>query len=204
MAIYHPPTIINIYLQQKLGPIFGAVPMFPTVPSDLASVSDGFTIDQLTGDDAGVRFTFGGQAAIYDRMFKMRRTPFPYIKCEQVLYYFYAMTESAVVNLIEMTQNIQDLLDRGDDSAQDINEWVRALHSSQSGAVPQKTTVTDLVTGVAEQKDFVTINGEQFLLPYFHSMKVFQLQETRDIIDFGTARTYAGNKIVVDYDWHKS
>lgn len=199
MAIHHPPTIINTYLQQKLGPLFGAVPMFPTVPSDLAAVSDGFTINQLMGDE--LRFSFNGQAAIYDRMFKMRRTPFPYIKCEQILYYFYAMTESAVVNLIEMTQHIQDLLDRGDDSGKDINEWIRSLHASQGG---QTTTVTDIVTGVTEQKPFVTINGEQFLLPYFHSMKVFQLQETRDIIDFATARTYAGNKIVVDYDWHKS
>ena len=201
MAIYHPPTIINTYLQQKLGPIFGAVPMFPTVPSDLAAVSEGFTLDQLTGSDAGTRFTFNGQAAIYDRMFKMRRTPFPYIKCEQVLYYFYAMTESAIVSLIEMTQHIQDLLDRGDDSAADINKWIRDLHKSQGGL---KTPITDVATGITEQKAFVTIKGEQFLLPYFHDIKVYQLQETRDIIDFGTARTYAGNKVIVDYDWHKS
>jgi hypothetical protein len=38
---------------------------------------------------------------------------------------------------------------------------------------------------------------------YFHTFKTYQLQETRDIIDFGTARTYAGNKIILDYDWHK-
>lgn len=206
MAIYHPPTIINTYLQQKLGPIFGAVPMFPTVPSDLAAVSEGFTLDQLTGDDPSVRFTFNGQAAIYDRMFKMRRTPFPYIKCEQVLYYFYAMTESAIVSLIEMTQHIQDLLDRGDDSAKDLNDWIQQLHLFQSGSstTPQQKPVLNVVTGLEEMKDFVTIRGEDFLLPYFHDIKVYQLQETRDIIDFGTARTYAGNKIIVDYDWHKS
>jgi hypothetical protein len=38
---------------------------------------------------------------------------------------------------------------------------------------------------------------------YFHTFKTYQLQETRDIIDFGTARTFAGNKIILDYDWHK-
>jgi len=27
------------------------------------------------------------------------------------------------------------------------------------------------------------------------------LQETRDIINFGTARTYAGNKIILYYDY---
>jgi hypothetical protein len=39
---------------------------------------------------------------------------------------------------------------------------------------------------------------------FFHDIKVYQLEESRDIIDFGTARTYAGNKIIIDYDWHKS
>jgi len=38
---------------------------------------------------------------------------------------------------------------------------------------------------------------------YFHDFKVYQLEETRDIIDFGTARTYAGNKIIIDFDYHQ-
>ena len=38
---------------------------------------------------------------------------------------------------------------------------------------------------------------------YFHNFKVYQLEETRDIIDFGTARTYGGNKIIIDYDYHQ-
>jgi hypothetical protein len=37
---------------------------------------------------------------------------------------------------------------------------------------------------------------------FFHNFKIYQLEETRDIVDFGTARTYAGNKIIIDYDWH--
>jgi hypothetical protein len=38
---------------------------------------------------------------------------------------------------------------------------------------------------------------------YFHEFKVYQLEESRDIIDFGTARTYGGNKIIIDYDYHQ-
>jgi hypothetical protein len=38
---------------------------------------------------------------------------------------------------------------------------------------------------------------------YFHNFKVYQLEETRDIIDFGTARTYGGNKFIIDYDYHQ-
>jgi len=43
---------------------------------------------------------------------------------------------------------------------------------------------------------------EEFLPVYFHDIKIYQLEETRDIIDFGTARTYAGNKIIIDYCYH--
>ena len=38
---------------------------------------------------------------------------------------------------------------------------------------------------------------------YFHNFKVYQLEETRDIIDFGTARTYGGNKIIIDFEYHQ-
>lgn len=190
MAIYYPPIFINKYLQEKLARRgFGAVPMFPTYPSDF-SIAESFSLDVLTAG-ATTRYQFQGQAAVFDRMFKMRRTPFPYIKCEQLLYYFYALTETAVVNLIEMTQEIQDLLDSGDDSAKDLNAWIAS-----------KVSGTVTVDGVTHNK--VTFDGTDFLMPFFHEIKIYQLEETRDIIDFGTARTYAGNKIIIDYDWHKS
>ena len=190
MAIYYPPIFINKYLQEKLAVNgFGAVPMFPTYPNDF-SIANDFTLDILNGSSPQ-RFKFNGQAAVFDRMFKMRRTPFPHIKCEQLLYYFYALTEVAVVNLIEMTQHIQDLLDNEDESAQDLNEWIKS-----------KISGTVVVDGVEKNK--VTFDGTDFLVPFFHKIKIYQLQETRDIINFGTARTYAGNKIIIDYDWHKS
>jgi hypothetical protein len=188
--IYYPPIFINKYLQEKLAlDGFGAVPMFPTYPSDF-SIADGFTLDVLNGSRAE-RFSFQGQAAVFDRMFKMRRTPFPHIKQEQLLYYFYALTEQAVINLIEMTQRIQDLLDSEDESAQDLNSWIASK-------------INGYVTVDGEIYNKVTFDGTDFLVPFFHNMKVYQLEETRDIIDFGTARTYAGNKIIIDYDWHKS
>lgn len=190
MAIYYPPVFINKYLQEKLAVEgFGAVPMFPTFPNDF-SIAQDFTLDVLIGNSAQ-RFQFNGQAAVFDRMFKMRRTPFPHIKCEQLLYYFYALTEQAVTNLIEMTQKIQDLLDNADESAQDLNDWIKS-----------KVSGTTTING--KQYNVVNFDGQEFLLPYFHNIKIYQLEETRDIVDFGTARTYAGNKIIIDYDWHKS
>jgi len=38
---------------------------------------------------------------------------------------------------------------------------------------------------------------------FFHRFRVYQLEEVRDIIDFGTARTYGGNKIIIDFEYHQ-
>lgn len=173
MAITHPPTIINQYLQEKIlgdSRLEFTMPFFPTMPTD---------IDALTGmfpDAANNVF------AVYDRMFKYRRTPFPHIKCEQLLYYFYK-TAGDPVKLIMTTQKVHDLLDREDESAQELNAWI----------------ATKVVNGVIPNGD-----GEPLKPVFFHNIKVYQLEETRDIVDFGTARTYAGNKIIIDYDYHTS
>ena len=73
-------------------------------------------------------------------------------------------------------QQINDLLDGADDSAKALNRWAAANTDKWN----------------AESKPC-----------FFHNFKIYQLEETRDIIDFGTARTYAGNKIIIDYDWHQ-
>ena len=164
-AIHHPPTIINAYLADKIGPSFGSSGVtyfFPTLPTQIDSLTETFPLSN-------------GVFGVYDRMFKMRRTPFPYIKCEQLLYYFYSVGENAQKNMIITQQKISDLLDNGDDSAKDLNEWATANESDwDTNSLPL----------------------------FFHNFKIYQLEETRDIVDFGTARTYAGNKIIIDYDWH--
>jgi hypothetical protein len=177
MEIYHPPVFINAYLSEKLPEALpdrfsSAVRFFPTMPTDIDTLTQSFP------EAAADVF------AVYDRMFKMRRNPFPHIKSEQLLYYFYK-TAGDPEALIETSQIVQDLLDRGDESAQEVNAWIDSL---PNGTV-QNTK---------------TINGKDFFMPYFHEIKIYQLEETRDIIDFGTARTFAGNKIIIDYDWHKS
>jgi hypothetical protein len=163
--IHHPPTIINAYLSAKIDPGFnaqGTTYFFPTLPTD---------IENLTSTFPNSNEVF----AVYDRMFKMRRLPFPYIKCEQLLYYFYAVGEDATTKMVVTQQQISDLLDNGDDSAKDLNDWAAA----------------NIDYDTAESKPV-----------FFHNFKIYQLEETRDIVDFGTARTYAGNKIIIDYDWH--
>lgn len=182
MAIYYPPAFINAYMQDKISEYFSSnplngfagdsvMPFFPTSPTDIAALTETFP-------------NGNGQFAVYDRMFKMRRSPFPHIKCEQLLYYFYATGQNPIPFMIEVSQKVQDLLDRGDESAEEVNIWSAR---KQAGPSP-----------------LLDDAGVPLPLPYFHSIKIYQLEETRDIIDFGTARTYAGNKIIIDYDWHKS
>lgn len=168
-TIHHPPSIINKYLGSKVDERFdsGNTYFFPTLPTDIDSLTQAFPQSN-------------GLFAVYDRMFKMRRTPFPYIKCEQVLYYFYATGDSTkgwgpTEQMVHIQQLVSDLLDSGDDSAKDLNDWASA---NQSLWTPESKPC------------------------FFHNFKIYQLEETRDIVDFGTARTYAGNKIIIDYDWH--
>lgn len=167
-ALNTPVLWVNKYLQSKLSDFgFTGVPFFPTAPS---------TIDNLTQSFA----ENNGVMATYDRMFKMNRKSFPHIKCEQLLYYFYATQENSITNMIQVTEIIYRLLDRFDESAEEINSWCsnRRVDLGADGLIDN--------------------------IFYFHNFRVYQLEETRDIIDFGTARTYAGNKIIIEFDYHQT
>lgn len=172
MAISYPPVFINDYLQEKLSGLSGLdVPFFPTSPS---------TIEQLTS--TAVINNSANLFGVYDRMFRMRRRAFPHIKDEQLLYYFYSLS---IPEMVDNTQYIADLLDRGDESAEDLNTWLQSK----------------LTNGLYVKQDGANTTKE-FLPVYFHDIKIYQLEETRDIVDFGTARTFAGNKIIIDYTYH--
>jgi hypothetical protein len=201
MAIDYPPIFINNYLAEKVSELFEEelqagqrfnIRFFPTSPTDIDALTQGFPSSE------------NNVFAVYDRMFKMRRGPFPHIKCEQLLYYFYKMSGDPVA-LIKTSQLVQDLLDRGDESAQEINAWIKQKLAETPGPIVR---VPNPEFPLNRSKDklipTVQFSGENFFLPFFHELKIYQLEETRDIIDFGTARTYAGNKIIIDYDWHST
>jgi hypothetical protein len=167
-SILNTPVLwINTYLQEKLSQYVqltsnDLIPFFPTGPN---------TIEALT-----TSFPEGGVMAVWDRMFRMRRGAFPHIKCEQILYYFYAQANNPIPTMVQIQEAVLRLLDRGDESAEDINVWAR--NHAPIGGMTCKF--------------------------YFHNFKIYQLEEARDIVDFGTARTYAGNKIIIDYDYHQT
>lgn len=160
-----PGLWVNHYLQESLVDLgFEAVPFFPTTPSTINDVTE--------------YFPEGGVMCTYDRLIRLRKSPFPHIKCEQLLYYFYATAENSTVNMVKITETVLRMMDREDETAEEINAWAR-------------------------QKGSLFVEGETLTPDFrFHKFRVFQLQETRDIINFGTARTYGGNKIIIEFDYH--
>lgn len=110
----------------------------------------------------------------YDRLMRFRPTAFYPHKREQLLYYLYS---TSLENVNNANIVISQLLDREDAAAQDLNAW--------AAANPQ------------------TANGQT--IPYnvyFHNIKVYQADETRDIIELASARTIFVNKLIIEYDYH--
>lgn len=174
-----PVLWINSYLQEKLATLDTGigVPFFPSRPA---------SIDELTEQWVTVNgdiYPYAGVMATWDRLMKMRRGPFPHIRSEQILYYFYATASNVTEQMVQSQELILRLLDRGDESAEELNKW-----ASRKGTI---NVGSQAIPNLVSNKFF------------FHNFKVYQLEETRDIIDFGTARTYGGNKIIIEYTYHQ-
>jgi hypothetical protein len=172
-STFNTPILwVNKYLQEKFTEEMNAgigVPFFPSRPA---------TIDELTESFIrvdGTIYPYRGVMATWDRLIRMRRSPFPHIKQEQAMYYFYATESDVTEQMVRVQETVLRLLDREDETAEEINAWAKG-----------------------KEIDGMTC---QF---YFHKFKVYQLEEVRDIIDFGTARTYGGNKIIIDFEYHQS
>ena len=169
---------VNKYLQSKiqLSTNFNT-PFFPTSPS---------TINDLTQT---LQTNSNGTMATWDRLIKMNKKSFPHIKCEQIMYYFYATELNSIENLVSIQEAVLRLMDRGDETAQEVNNWAANRQINLGG-----------VDSSGNPRDPEQLVDNMF---YFHDFKVYQLEESRDIIDFGTARTYGGNKIIIEYDYHQ-
>lgn len=176
-----PGLWVNRYLQEKFAELIVdnpdtpedetagiGVPFFPSRPASIDELTEQWIV---IGNQ---RLQYSGVMATWDRLIRMRRSPFPYIKCEQLLYYFYATEQNVTETMVQIQETVLRLMDRGDDSAEDINKWAKGK-----------------------------VIGGMTCKFYFHNFKIYQLEEVRDIIDFGTARTYGGNKIIIDYDYHQ-
>lgn len=172
-----PMLWVNSYIQEKIAEYTSAggnsgvgIPFFPPSPNTIDDLTE--TWIQLDGTN----YPYAGIRCTYDRLTRLRRSPFPHIKGEQLLYYFYATSDGVTDKMIAVTETVLRLLDREDESAEEINNWA-IKRGNIAGFSPQF---------------------------YFHKFRVYQLEEVADIIDFGTARTYGGNKMIIEYEYHQS
>jgi hypothetical protein len=170
-----PMLWVNSYVQEKIAEYTSTgnstglgIPFFPPSPNTI----DDLTETWIVLNDA--RFPYAGVRCTYDRLTRLRRSPFPHIKGEQLLYYFYATAEGVTDKMIAVTETVLRLMDREDETAEEINAWAK-----------DKT-----IAGFSPQFQF-------------HKFRVYQLEEVADIIDFGTSRTYGGNKIIIEYTYHQ-
>ena len=185
-SVFNTPVLwINMYLQEKIGELVKqvgsdqitnftntqgiGVPFFPSRPTSIDEITEQWVV---INDE---RYPYAGIMATWDRLVRMRRSPFPHIKQEQLLYYFYATEANVTEQMVQVQEAVLRLMDREDETAEEINKWAKAR-------------------GPIDGMDC------KFL---FHRFKVYQLEEVRDIIDFGTARTYGGNKIIIDFEYHQ-
>jgi hypothetical protein len=103
----------------------------------------------------------------------MRFRPTPfYGRKREQLMYYLYSTSIANVNNANIV--ISQLLDREDAAAQDVNDW--AANNSYKLNVPHNV--------------------------YFHNIRVYQADETRDLVDLASARTVFINKLIIEYDYH--
>ena len=91
---------------------------------------------------------------------------------KEQLLYYLYSTSLANVNNANIV--ISQLLDREDAAAQDLNKWA------------------------AENADKLNVPHNVF----FHNIKVYQIDETRDIVELASARTIFTNKLIIEYEYH--
>jgi hypothetical protein len=73
---------------------------------------------------------------------------------------------------------ITECLDREDSAAQDLNSWISAN--------PQEDDNGDAIPNNV----------------FFHNIKVYQADESRDLVELASARTLFLNKLIIEYDYH--
>lgn len=105
-----PATILNGYVWDTMKQID------PTVSKGYGNKIPFFPISDAA---SGTKSWENKPYFIYDRIMKMQTNAFYPIKKEHVIYYLKANER----NSIEWGMALQQILDRGDDAAEDINRW---------------------------------------------------------------------------------
>jgi hypothetical protein len=111
---------------------------------------------------------------VYDRLARYKPNAFYRHKREQLVYTIHSLDQG---KMFDISRVITEALDRQDAAGQDVNQWLIEN--------PDKLT---------------SLNHNVF----FHSFRVFQVDETRDIVELSSVKFNYRNKLIVEYDYHTS
>lgn len=114
---------------------------------------------------------------MWDRLMRFRPNSFYVHKREQLLLFLYTTDFKKLMgaNII-----ISQALDREDAAASDVNKWLTQNHEALEAA----------------DEELGKLNI------FFRNFKVYQADETRDVVELASARTLYVNKLIVEYDYH--
>ena len=173
-----PPTFINRYILSELEhyELISEADLINPTPMIPAQVST--NIEDLYNDSIQIRQSESPILIVYDRLMRFRPTPFYLHKREQLIYFIYS---TDVGKLIDTVRVISGALDREDSSAEDVNRY--NINNPILDANADISTPFNIM---------------------FHSTRVYQADESRDVAELASARTLFVNKLIVEYDYHVS
>ena len=173
-----PPTFLNAYIFNELTQYVDKndEPLMPTgsfQPFFPAQAPN--NIEGVYNDAPFIRNNPDATVIIFDRLTRFRPTTFYRHKREQVIYFIYSPN---VTKLLDTVRVITECLDREDAAAQDLNSWIALndINDEDGNPIPKNV--------------------------FFHNIKVYQADETRDILELSSARTLNLNKLIIEYDYH--
>lgn len=169
----YPPYFVNGYLNAQLQK-FGILSGFEQMVPIFPTTPT--NIEEVFKNYIGAPGVADPLLIQYERLIRFRPTPFYRNKREQMALYLYSTNLSKVLDAHRI---IVAALDREDAAGQDVNTWAA------------ENVLTDPNTDA--------------IIPYnvyFHNFKVYQVDETRDVLELASARTVFANKIIIEYDYH--
>ena len=170
------PTFINNYINTQLS-LFGLISEGPTTPNQ-AGFNPMVPAQYPTNIEDLYNDTISIQNVEAPILIvydrMMRFRPTPFYRHKREQL-IYFIYSSDVAKLINTVRVISDSLDREDAAAEDVNR-----HSAENATSADPARV------------------------YFHNIRVYQVDESRDVAELASARTLFVNKIIVEYDYHTS
>ena len=173
-----PPTFLNRYVLSELAHYELIANSDLVTPSPMVPAQFPTNIEDLYNDSIQIRQTESPILIVYDRLMRFRPTPFYLRKREQLIYFIYS---TDVGKLIDSVRVISNALDREDSSAEDVNRY--NINNPILDANADISTPFNVM---------------------FHSTRVYQADESRDVAELASARTLFVNKLIVEYDYHVS